>query len=177
MIVKKEFYFLRHGQTDYNISDRKVDYEDISLNAVGFKQAQEVEPIVAKLPIKSVCFSPLKRAKETKEKVILRLQVSEYEISELEECSRQVWNDMISSGKRAYESSYPHVVNFMQRALNGIDKALSYDEPVLIVAHGGIHWAFCCLMGIEEHEWSIDNCIPVHFFKETQGRWKAQKLM
>lgn len=63
MIHKKEFYFIRHGQTDNNVSVDKVDHADVSLNAVGLKQAEDLEPIIARLPIKSVCYSPMKRAK------------------------------------------------------------------------------------------------------------------
>lgn len=176
MIVRKEFYFVRHGQTDYNISGCKVDHEDVSLNATGFRQAQELESIIATLPIKSVCCSPLKRAKETKETIALRLQADHYEMPDLGECTMQVWNDMTNLGMRAYQSHYPHVKSFIQKALNGINEALSYQGPTLIVAHGGIHWAICCLMDISDHDWVIDNCLPVHFFIGNNDQWKAKKI-
>ena len=38
MILKKEFYFVRHGQTDYNISKDRKDLDhpfDITLNDTG----------------------------------------------------------------------------------------------------------------------------------------------
>lgn len=173
MLIKKEFYFIRHGQTDYNVSNHKVDHEDVSLNAVGFQQAKDIEPIIATLPIRSVCCSPLKRAKETKETISKRLQLTHYEMPELGECSLQVWSDMTKYG--SFQSSDEHVKIFMQQTLHGINKALSCEGPVLIVAHGGIHWAMCCLMGIENHEWIIDNCLPIHFFPEDH-LWKARKL-
>ncbi|MDR3623534.1 MAG: histidine phosphatase family protein [Chlamydiales bacterium] len=176
MILKKEFYFIRHGQTDYNTSSQKVDHDDVSLNSVGFQQAKAVEPIMANLSIKSVCFSPLKRAKETKEAIAARLQAAYYEIAELRECSTQIWNDMTSCGAYAYHDSRDHVRNFMQRTLSGINQALSYEGPALIIAHGGIHWAMCCLMSITGHEWAIDNCLPVHFSLTSEGNWKARKL-
>lgn len=176
MIHKKEFYFIRHGQTDFNVSNAKVDHDDVSLNAVGFKQAQAVEPIMAILPIKSVCYSPLKRAKETKEVITSRLQVQHHEIPDLGECTMQIWDDMTASGVHALNSPHNHVKAFMQQALNGINQALSQEGPVLVVAHGGIHWAICCLMGISSHDWLIDNCLPVHFLVETEGHWIARKL-
>lgn len=61
MILQKEFYFIRHGQTDHNKSAPKIDHEDISLNDIGWQQANEIESIIAALPIKTICFSPLKR--------------------------------------------------------------------------------------------------------------------
>ncbi len=59
MILKKEFYFIRHGQIDYNISNCKLDHEDVSLNAVGFQQAKGIASVFKNLPIRSICFSLL----------------------------------------------------------------------------------------------------------------------
>jgi len=28
-----------------------------------------------------------------------------------------------------------------------------------------------------EHEWSIGNCVPVHFSFGKDGKWQAKKLM
>lgn len=177
MILKKDFYFVRHGRTDYNDSDRKVDHDDVPLNVTGRLQAQTIEPLIADLRIKSVCFSPLKRAKETKELVSVRLQAAHYEIPELGECSMLVWDEMTKCGTGAAQSSNEHVRTFMQRCLNGINKSLSHNSPVLIVAHGGIHWAMCCLMGIEKHAWMINNCTPIYFFTDYEGQWKAKNLL
>ena len=102
IIHKKEFYFIRHGQTDDNIFHCKVDHDDVSLNTTGFQQAQNIEPIIANLPIQSICFSPLK---------------------------------------------------------------------------GGVHWALCCLLGISNHEWAIENCIPIHFFPTAEDSWTVRTLL
>ena len=143
---------------------------------MGFNQAQAVEPIIARLPIYSVCCSPLKRAKETKDIICTNIQAAHYELPELGECTLQIWNDMTLSGVNAFNCSHAHVKEFMQRTLVGINHSLSYEGPVLIVAHGGIHWALCCLMEIADHEWIIDNCLPVHFYTDNSGQWKARKL-
>jgi uncharacterized phosphatase len=68
------------------------------------------------------------------------------------------------------------VYSFMQRVLKGINEALVCHGPVLIVAHGGVHWAACCLMEIDQHDWMIDNCILTHFSIKEDGRWTARKL-
>lgn len=177
MIIRKEFYFVRHGQTDHNLSGCKVDHEDIPLNATGLRQAREIESIIAALPIKSVCCSPLKRAKQTKEAITLRLQAEHYEVPDLGECTIQIWNDMTTSTTRDYQSHYPHVNTFMQRVLKGINAALSYEGPTLVVAHGGVHWAICCLMGISDHDWLIGNCLLVHFSIGNNDRWQANKIV
>jgi probable phosphoglycerate mutase len=83
---------------------------------------------------------------------------------------------MVALGKTAHLNPPPHVEKFIQNVLDGINQSISKAGPVLIVAHGGIHWALCCVLGIEDHEWGIDNCVPVHFTINEEGRWKADKL-
>jgi probable phosphoglycerate mutase len=172
MILKKEFYFVRHGQTNHN-AGLPSDEVDISINQVGQQQAQAIQSLIANLPIKSVCHSPMKRAKQTKEIIASTLAAEHYEIKELHECSDELWEKMIADEKPNLESS--QFRNFLQQVRDGINQALAKEGPVLIVAHGGIHWAVCCLMNVE-HEWIIDNCLPVHFSLQDD-RWVAKKLI
>ncbi len=176
MIHKKEFYYVRHGQTDHNAAKLTTDHLDIPLNSVGREQAHGIAELIASLPIKTVCFSPLKRAKETKNIVTTGLIAPEYEILDLSECSGQVWIEMTSLGKSAFTHASEPVKTFMRQVQNGINHALSQTGPVLIVAHGGVHWAMCCLMEVD-HEWAIDNCVPIHFAHDEVGTWKAKRLL
>lgn len=172
MILKKEFYFVRHGQTDYNISLIKINHADVPLNATGRKQALSIAPSVNRLPFKTICCSPLKRAKETKE--LLVPDQNHEEIEDLSECTSQIWGEMTSLGSLAFDEGSLVVKNFLERAKNGIHQALKNEGPVLIVAHGGIHWAICYWMNIQEHNWIVDNCRPVHFFINEANQWKAK---
>jgi probable phosphoglycerate mutase len=177
MILKKEFYFIRHGQTDGNIAPSiKTNHGDISLNETGVAQAHRIEHRVSSLPIKTICCSPLKRAKETKEICCARLSAQHHEIHDLTECNSVIWQKMTSLGEEAHKYPEEPVYGFMQRALSGINQALSKEGPVLIVAHGGIHWAACCFMKIS-HEGVIDNCGLVHFSISETGQWQAKKLL
>lgn len=65
---------------------------------------------------------------------------------------------------------------FMDRIRNGINRALNLPGPSLVVAHGGVHWALCCLMAIEGYAWTIPNCAIVHFFVSDDGKWAAKRL-
>lgn len=176
MIHKKEFYFIRHGQTDFNVSGLHADHIDIPLNDTGRQQANNIEKIITTLPIKSICYSPLSRAKETKNILCAKIMADEYEIHDLTECSGNVWMTMTALGKSARLFAKDVVQEFFHQVQRGINQALSQEGPVLIVAHGGVHWAMCCLMDVE-HEWAIDNCIPVHFSYDNKGAWKARKLI
>ena len=176
MILQKEFYFIRHGQTDGNLNlSVKTSHGDISLNQTGVAQAKEIEPLIALLPIKSVCFSPLVRAKQTKEICCSNLKsIAHHELPNLTECNPEIWQKMTALGAEAITCSQEPVCTFMQRVRTGINEALSMEGPVLIVAHGGIHWAMCCFMQVE-HNWIVDNCVPIHF-SCVSNRWIARKL-
>jgi len=122
MIKKTGFYFIRHGQTDYNVSNLKIDHEDVSLNSVGFKQAKEIEPIIAGLPVKTICCSPLKRAVETKQIISARLPATLHEMPSLGECSFKIWYDMTELGPTAYLNGQDHVKSFIHRVLEGLNE-------------------------------------------------------
>lgn len=180
MILQKEFYFIRHGQTDHNIShvNLKEDHPHwVPLNETGRNQAKSVEPIISNLPIRTVCTSPAKRAQETKEIITSRLEADHHDIHDLGECTSQIWREMVQMGMYSPLPEGGIVRSFIDQVRRGINHALSLPSPTLVVAHGGVHWALCCLMGIDEHEWAIDNCVPVHFSVEESGKWTAKKLM
>jgi uncharacterized phosphatase len=179
MIVKKEFYFVRHGETDHNIS-KAVDKGDhaahIPLNATGRGQAMAIEPLVAKLPVKTICASPMKRAQETKEIITVTIDAPHHAIEGLGECSSRVWQEMRALGMYSQVPGVGEAALFMRRVGEALNQALALPGPVLVVAHGGVHWAACCLMGVDRHEWSIGNCGIVHFQLDDQGNWAPVKV-
>jgi broad specificity phosphatase PhoE len=71
MIPQRQFYFLRHGQTDWNREGRYQGTSDIPLNATGIEQARAAAEVLAKADIKvdRVIASPLIRALKTAEMV------------------------------------------------------------------------------------------------------------
>ena len=179
MILKKEFYFVRHGQTDHNAleNEDKGDHpHDIPLNQIGKQQAENIKPLIARLPIKTVCASPMKRAQETKNIISSSLIASHHEIEELGECSAKIWKEMRRLGMYSPFPSDGEAKDFMERVKIGLNRSLALPGPSLIVAHGGIHWAACCLLGIVDHYWAIDNCGVVHFSIHGIDKWIAKKL-
>lgn len=179
MMLKKEFYFIRHGQTDYNIlpNEDKIDHPPhISINETGKEQAKAVEPLVANLPIHCVCASPLKRAQETKEIVTARLQIPHHVIDDLGECTSRIWLEMNRHGMYSPLPKEGEARAFIDRTRKGIYHALSLPGTPLIVAHGGVHWALCALFGITHHEWKLHNCGLVHFTVTDEETWIASRL-
>lgn len=65
MIIQKPFYYIRHGQTDWNVEGRFQGNMDIPLNETGIAQAHAAKSILANLPITHIYSSPLQRARVT----------------------------------------------------------------------------------------------------------------
>jgi broad specificity phosphatase PhoE len=64
-IPRQTFYFLRHGQTDWNAEGRFQGHSDIPLNSQGLAQAHAAARIIATCPVELIVASPLVRALTT----------------------------------------------------------------------------------------------------------------
>ncbi len=142
------FYFLRHGETDWNRRRVMQGQTDIDMNANGLAQAEAVAAVVGNIPIATVCSSPLKRARVTAEIVNRRLGKPLIEIPQLMECRFGIYEGQDSGGawrgpweKGAALPGGETFDGYRDRALLGLNKALAYPAPVLVVAHGGTFWA------------------------------------
>lgn len=166
MIELKDFYFLRHGETDWNLEHRGMGQKDIPLNRRGEEQAIQSAAILQREPIKNICHSPLNRAKRTAQIISEKIGAPLIEIPGLIECCwgekegqiKGKWTeDWIAGadipGAESYES-------FLLRALRGINSAILNPGPVLIVSHGGVFW------GVQKYaqvgaRYDLRNCVPV----------------
>ncbi|MBC8339050.1 MAG: histidine phosphatase family protein [Rhodospirillales bacterium] len=167
MLDRKPFYFLRHGQTDWNAERLCQGRIDIPLNAAGVKQAGEAKAHLAGTAITTICSSPLGRALETAKMVNGVLKSRLVIIDELQECSFGE-----AEGKPINAEPYDAIIRnagnfggepfeaFVARAIAGINQALSHPGPVLIVSHGGIFHAMKSLVRLR-YEGDIPNCVPL----------------
>ncbi|SCA63750.1 hypothetical protein SCG7109_BA_00060 [Chlamydiales bacterium SCGC AG-110-M15] len=173
-LPRRDFYFIRHGETDVNVDPciKRVDY-DLPLNANGRAQALSLQDAIDKLNLKAVCSSPLQRAQETKDIICSGRDMEHVEIHDLGECKAGVWTKMVRLEKGRGFHVCDLVEAFLARTLHGVNSALQEGEPTLIVAHGGIHWAMCYYMMIENHPWKIGNCKLVHFRPVGMTEWEA----
>jgi broad specificity phosphatase PhoE len=84
-IPRRSFYFLRHGQTDWNVEGRFQGHTDIALNALGLAQAASAAQALAGCPVDIIVASPLVRALKTAAVVAERLGKPLFVDSELKE--------------------------------------------------------------------------------------------
>ncbi|MCP5491061.1 MAG: histidine phosphatase family protein [Chlamydiales bacterium] len=172
--MRKGFYFLRHGQTDHNAKGILAGAEtDVPLNQVGIQQAQKVKTVIHQLPIEMVCYSPLIRAKQTMKIVAADLDLHYIQVQELKECETAVWLKMNRRGEHL-ESEL--VQTFFNQVKYGLSQVLSFGKSILVVSHGGVHWALCHLLGIQDHDYMIENCNLVHFQPVGHTEWIAEKI-
>jgi len=168
MLPHHSFYFLRHGETDWNKARRLQGLIDVPLNARGEAQAELARAIAGGLGLKSIAVSSLTRARRTAEIVNRDLgllmthydSLREFDVGPYEGSTDGSWLEhWFTDGAVEGPESFP---DFRSRVLNGMIAALTLEHPVLIVAHGGVFWALQRLLGFAELA-HIPNAVVARF--------------
>lgn len=162
------FWFLRHGETDWNIKDLSQGNVDIPLNDTGLAQARSASLELRNKGIKSVISSPLSRARVTAEiagaQLGLPVQIDEglrevsYGVQEgvpMAAWGFQQWVDGMLTPDGA--ESFPALTT---RAVAAVNRCIARPAVVLVVGHGAL---FRALRGAMGHEPNVRtrNAIPV----------------
>ncbi len=182
-LIRQSFYYLRHGQTDWNRDDLIQGSTDTPLNDTGRAQAAEAARYLAGADIALLCVSPLDRARETADIVNRAIGKPIEIIDALAECAFGVsegtprgnlfteWeNGHTPEGAEPYDA-------FMTRAIEAVNQALARPGPVLIVAHGGIYRAVREHAGIPRTG-GVPNAVPIHHQPPTehQPAWRVATM-
>ena len=182
-LVARRFYYLRHGETEWNRLRLCQGSADIPLNADGRRQARAARQTLEGIDVATICVSPLSRARETAEIVGQVLDAPMVVIDGLGEIDFGAfegqhvggwWREWMAGaapgGVEPYEA-------FMARALAAINTALGHPGPVLIVGHGGVYWT------VQRHaplsmDGTIPNGVPVRHEPPdaTSPHWRTTVL-
>ena len=84
-LALKPFYFLRHGQTDWNLEHRAMGSQDVPLNDLGVSQSLNASKLLKNETIATIVSSPLLRARTTADIIAQHIKVPVVEINELQE--------------------------------------------------------------------------------------------
>ncbi|HIB67706.1 MAG TPA: histidine phosphatase family protein [Phycisphaerales bacterium] len=180
MLPAKKFYFIRHGETDFNRRNQFQGHTDTLINARGREQAMRQSPKVKALNINKVFSSPLSRALETAQILTGHCEIDI--LDDLKECgcpetAAEIFEDLglpspdFSQASITYNETKHE---FMTRSVNAVSTALTTTEGTpLIVAHGGTYWALCRFLGHPPNR--IPNCTPILFEANSQG-WQIGRL-
>lgn len=154
-LTARTFWFLRHGQTDWNAQTLSQGNVDIPLNETGLAQARAAADLLRNRGIATVVCSPLSRARVTAEIVGealgLPVQVEpglrEAAFGEYEGKPMTAWFDEWVEGGATPRGGEPFP-ELRARATGAINRALELTAPVLVVAHGALFRALRAEMGL-----------------------------
>ncbi len=169
------FWFLRHGETDWNARGWSQGNVDIPLNAAGLAQARVAAGLLRHRGIPVLVSSPLSRARVTAELVAEALGVTVAFDDGLREAAFGVqegqpmtaWFADWIAGKSTPEGGETFAA-LRARASAAINRALARPAPVLVVAHGALFRAVRAEMGLEPNV-RTPNATPL--FCEPGAPW------
>ena len=145
------FYFIRHGQTVWNVENKICGATDIPLTEHGISQAEAAGKKLLSLGIKAdeILSSPLCRAKETARRISLVTGIPFRVEERLIEQNFGKWESTprdsreFKEAKKNFIDSYEggeNMLAFAHRIYTVRDerKAASDEKTVIIVAHNGL---------------------------------------
>ena len=144
-------YFLRHGETDWNVQRRMQGRTDIALNSNGVRQAMLWRPFFDRIHLAGVYSSSLSRAIETALLATCRPPCMIDDLAEryYGEWEGRTWNDIADHDPdfdnrwRRADSKPPGGESRLEmqarvyRAMDSIVASHEADADLLIVGHGG----------------------------------------
>jgi probable phosphoglycerate mutase len=165
------FFFLRHGETDWNKQAKAQGQTDIPLNAVGRDQASTAIPLLRGQGIRRIVTSPLERAADTAAIVngaldlpmerhpgIMERAFGPYEGKPF---NRAWYDEGPGNGAEEHEP-------FNTRILSALVEILDRPGSVLLVSHGGVFRAFGILL-CDLPAARAGNAVPFRFAPPAPG--------
>lgn len=172
------FYFIRHGETEWNRLNIMMGSSDIPLNDTGIQQAYNAQELLINLNISRIFASPLQRAKQTAEILNKQLNLPITYFKNLQEKNLGIgegksWEEYTINAPYEEEENW---VDFKQRVINVVSEILAGYESPLIVSHGGVFKALVEHIG--HRELLIANCDMFYFqpIKVEDKNWKVTKI-
>lgn len=140
------FYFVRHGETDWNQNNILMGSSDIPLNDFGKTQALRAALVLKEQPkIDAILTSPLKRAYETAKIIQEKLDCDLLVLDDLKECCFGELEGVQKSGEVFFdwERGGPilgaeSIETFKARSLKALSHVLTQKLSILVVSHGGV---------------------------------------
>lgn len=180
----KKLYFVRHGESEWNVADRICGQTDIPLTAKGHEQAIETGKKILEEGIKAdeILCSPLLRAADTAKHISeitgIPLQVepklTEQNFGKWEGSSPRNSAEFFEAKKQFVDShgGGESMLKLAQRIYNLLDELKEDDKTYILVAHNGIARVIRSYFGDMTNEeyagYGVKNCSVTEFdFDET----------
>ena len=167
LLTATPFWFLRHGETDWNAANLSQGNVDIPLNATGLAQAGSAAEKLLGKGIASIVCSPLSRARVTADYAgkALGLPVAvddglrEVAFGVQEGQPMSEWFVHWVDGQLTPDKAEAFA-DLRERAVAAINRCILLPAPVLVVAHGALFRAIRQAMGLEPNI-RTPNAVPI----------------
>jgi probable phosphoglycerate mutase len=183
-LVPVAFWFLRHGETDWNARSLSQGNVDIPLNDRGVAQARAAAALLKGRGIASIVHSPLGRARDTAAIVAEALGLAMEPDEDLREAAFGVnegqpmgaWFAAWVEGRFTPEGGEPFAA-LRRRAVGAVNRALARPPAVLVVGHGALWRAIRGALGLEVNV-RTPNAVPLLVEPPTDGgaAWRLTPL-
>ena len=179
------FWFLRHGETDWNAQGISQGNVDIPLNPTGVAQARAAAQKLRNRGIATIVASPLSRARVTAEFVGDTLDLPVVIDPDLREVSFGVQEGQAMSGwfadwisGAATPEGAETFAALRHRAVAAANRATTQPPAVLLVAHGALFRSLRSAMGIEP-AMRTQNAVPIFCEPPRPGEtaWTLQPFV
>ena len=173
-----QVYFVRHGQTIWNVENKICGATDIALTELGHKQAVETGKKILEQGIKAdeILYSPLIRAKDTALHIAEITGIPAREEARLKEQNFGKYESTPRDGaefreaKKQFVNCYEggeSMLHLAQRIYNLLDEVAASDKTYILVAHNGIArvvQSYFYEMANEEYAaFGVANCAVVRY--------------
>lgn len=171
-------YFVRHGQTVWNVENKICGATDIALTELGHQQAIETGKQILEQGIKAdeILYSPLVRAKDTALHIAEITGIPAREEMRLKEQNFGRYESTARDGaefqqaKKQFICRYDggeSMLHLAQRIYNLLDEITASDKTYIMVAHNGIArvvQSYFYEMTNEEYaSFGVKNCAVVEY--------------
>lgn len=184
-----EIILVRHGETEWNVTEIFRGRTDIELNETGLRQAKLLAEYLGKVKINAIYSSPLKRALKTAE-VIASYHKLDVDIApslidlnfgkwqglshqEVKDKYKELYTEWINHPDQVKMPAGESLDDVRKRAMGVVAKVIArYKGTVVLVSHRVVNKVLiCALLGLDNsHFWNIklDTCGITTFTYENK---------
>lgn len=194
-LLLRPYWYLRHGQTDWNRAGLSQGRTDVPLNETGIEQASEAAVLIGqaldaagKGGIVRIVSSPLERALRTATIVrdalaarglptlplSIEPDLAEVSFGEQEGQPISDWYDDWIAGHYTPPQAESFAV-LRARAVGAINRATESEGCPLVVAHGALFRALRAAMDLPANV-RLANAVPLSAAPTQDGGWALQEL-
>ena len=174
-----KIYFIRHGESEWNVTDQICGQTDVPLTEKGHKQAEETGKNIVESGISAdlILCSPLLRAKQTAQHIAEMTGIPLQVEPRLVEQNFGVWEGAsprnskeFHEAKKEFLTRYgkgESMFQLAQRIYNLLDELKATDKNYILVAHNGISRVIRSYFGDMTNEeyaaYGVKNCSVTMF--------------